>query len=350
VAAAQAHDDRRSRRPVGRMSARGVGILLAAAILVIAGSTWLAAERRPDRDAVAGSAILPELESVLNEVSEVRIAKGDGTRTTLRRNESGWIVAERDFPADSGRVRKLLIDLAGLEVVEEKTSDPASYAKLGVEDVNSPQASGTRVEAVAPNRAIGVIVGKPSGKSVFVRTAGKAKSYLATPSMSADADPKRWIDRNIVDIPRERVKEVSVKPADAPAYAVTRETREQTDFTVAKLPKGRRLSSPSAANPVAESLAGLTLDDVRRPPSEGESTELDVAKFRTFDGLELELHGRKDGDKRLVTVTATASQGAVSAEAQSIEKRLKDRELEIPGYKYEAIFRPIDELLAPKGG
>jgi hypothetical protein len=331
------------------MSARGVGILLAAAILVIAGSTWVASERRADSDSTAGSAVLPDLESVLNDVSEVRITKGDGTRTTLRRNASGWSVAERDFPADSGRVRKLLIDLAGLEVVEEKTSDAASYGKLGVEDVDSPQAAGTRVEAVAPNRAIAVIIGKPSGKSVYVRVAGKAKSFLATPAVAADADPKRWLDRRIVDVALARVKEISVKPADGPAYTASRETREQTDFAVAKLPKGRALSSPSAANPVAESLAALTLDDVRGKPPETDASAIDVASFRTFDGLELELHGRKHGDKRLITVTASASEGAVAAEAQSIEKRLKDRELEIPGYKYDAIFRPLDDLLAPKG-
>ena len=32
-------------------------------------------------------------------------------------------------------MRKLLLDLANLEVVEEKTSEPANYAQLGVEDV-----------------------------------------------------------------------------------------------------------------------------------------------------------------------------------------------------------------------
>src|SRR5690606_11556519 len=159
--------------------------------------------------AVAGGAVLPKLKPVLNDVTEVRISKADGTRTTLRKEESGWIVAEREFPADSGRVRKLLLDLSELEIVEEKTREPENYKQLGVEDVTpsktgdedsssdeaavaSSGATGTLLEAVTPAQTVGLIVGKHAGvRSIYVRPADSPQSLLATPAISADADPTR---------------------------------------------------------------------------------------------------------------------------------------------------------------
>src|SRR5215510_13763593 len=120
------------------MSQRRVLALLIAAVVVIAGALWLSyTQRQPHRDVAVGQAVLPGLSGALNDVTEVRIAKGDGTHVTLRKRPADWEVAERAYVADSGRVRKLLLDLGELKVVEAKTSDPASYARLGVEDVAS---------------------------------------------------------------------------------------------------------------------------------------------------------------------------------------------------------------------
>ena len=178
-----------------------------------------------------------------------------------------------------------------------------------------------------------------------MRGVGQPQSLLAAPQLSLDSDPKRWIERAIVDIPQDRIKQVAVKPATGPAYTVAREKKEQTDFTVSDVPKGRELSSPSAANPLAGTLAALTLDDVRRPPADAAPEQ---ATYQTFDGLQLVVTGRKDGDRRFLAVAATSTAKESAKEAQTLEARLKGWEFEIPGYKYDAIFRPIEELLVAK--
>jgi hypothetical protein len=327
------------------MTTRRVLLLLAAAVLVIAGALWLTSKGTLEASS-AGGAVIEGLKPAVNDVTEVRISKGDGTHTTLRKRASDWIVVEREYPADGGRVRKLLLDLGNLEVVEEKTSDPANYSQLGVEDVASATAEGTKLEAVTPSKTYAVIVGKPSGtKSGFVRLVGEPRSLLAAPQLSLDSDPKRWIERAILDIPQDRIKQVAVKPATGPAYTVTREKKEQTDFTVAEVPKGRELSSPGAANSLAGTLAGLVLDDVRRAPADAAPEQ---ATFQTFDGLQLIVTGRKDGDRRFLAVTPSSGAKDSATEAQTLEGRLKGWEFEIPGYKYDSIFRPLEELLASK--
>ena len=204
------------------MTGRRVVILLAAAVLVIIIAVWSSSSRHSERATRAGDAVLTGLDkATVNSVSEVRLSKG-GTRTTLKKGATDWVVAERDYAADSGKVRKLLLDLAALNVVEEKTSTPENYPALGVEDTASDKATGTRVDVVTPTKTFSLIVGKSSGaKSGYVRVADVPQSLLAAPLVTLDPDPRTWLDHTLIDITQDRIKEVSVKPADGPGYTAS---------------------------------------------------------------------------------------------------------------------------------
>ncbi|MEJ1966999.1 MAG: DUF4340 domain-containing protein [Gammaproteobacteria bacterium] len=329
------------------MSGRRVGALLVAALVIIALGLWSASRKVEIADSGAGAAVLKPLKAQLNEVTEVRIAKGDGTRATLRKQPNGWIVGEREYPADASRVRKLLIDLSALATVEAKTNDPAKYSQLGVEEVTAPTAAGTLIEAVTPEKVNGVIIGKTSGmKSGYVRATDSKQSLLATPIIQAEADPKRWLDTTLVDIPESRVKEIEVFPATGPSFRVTREKKEQSDFTVPALPKGRELQTPSAANPVATNLTLLTLTDVRKAAANGSAaTQAPRATFRTFDGLEIQVTGQTEGDRRFISLVPQSTAKEAADEAQKLDARVKGWQFEIPNYKYDALFRPLEEML-----
>lgn len=331
------------------MNPRRVVILLVVGIVVISLGLYLSSQRHLDRSIETGQTVLPDLRPAVNAVTEVRLTKGDGSKTTLKKRASDWVVVERDYPADSGRVRKLLIDLSDLKVIEEKTREPANYPKLGVEAVTTPSATGTKIEIEGAKQPIALIVGKSAGvKSGYVRVPSAKESLLASPQITVDADPKRWLDRTLLDIPLDHIKEVAVTPATGPAYTITRESKDQSDFTVPNLPKGRSLSSAGAANPVAGSLAGLTLDDVRKPGEAAASKPDGAAQavFTTFDGLTLDVNGHKDGDRHVVTLAAKSGSKDSAAQAQTLNSRVQGWEFEIPSYKYDAIFRPLEDSLA----
>jgi Domain of unknown function (DUF4340) len=339
------------------MTPRRVFILLIASVLVIVLAVWLSSNRHTARPTLAGDPVLQGLDKgAVNSVTEIRLSKGDGTRTTLKKGTTDWSVAERDYPADSGKVRKLLLDLAALNVVEEKTSTPENYPTLGVEDTNSAKATGTRVEAVTSRKTYSLIVGKTSGaKSGYVRVVNAPQSLLAAPLLTVDADPRRWLDHTLIDIPQDRIKEIAVKPAEGLGYTATRANKDQSDFTVAEVPKGRKLSSPAAADPIAGSLAGVSLDDVQHAPP-APPAGVSHAVFSTFDGLKIDVAGRKEGTKTLVSLTPASTTPATEAEAKTLDARLKGWEFEIPSYKYDGMFRPLEDLLekppepAAKGG
>ena len=389
------------------MSPRRLFVLVVLGLLVIAGAIWLSLQRSLPRDTTIARHVLPTLSGALNDISEVRIVKaGDRPAVTLKRAASGWQLAERDgYPADTSKVRKLLIDLSQLETVEEKTSNSKLYPQLGVEDVKDPKATGVRVELSGLKQPLGLIVGKTSGmRSTFVRVPGQAQSYLASPQLSVDGDPANWLDRTLLDIAAARVQQAQVRTSSGAPYTVKRDTREQTDFTVPDLPKGRALTSPTAANSASSALAGLTFDDVRALAA-GEDWTKDTAQteFRLFDGTVVTIQGRSVDDKHWIRIgssfdealqqrfaasaasatkgsaltspagTATApastppkpavpgaaapaapapvaaakSAAEIRAESDALAKRTGGWVYAIPGYKYDTIFRPLDQLLQP---
>jgi len=135
-----------------------------------------------------------------------------------------------------------------------------------------------------------------------------------------------------------------VKPAEGPGYTASRPNKDTSDFTVSDIPKGRKLSSPAAADPIAGSLGSLSLDDVQKMPATAPAG-VSHTVFTTFEGLKIDVAGHKEGNKTLVSLTATASDPATELEAKTLTARLNGWQFEIPSYKYDGMFRPLEELL-----
>jgi hypothetical protein len=363
------------------VTGRNLAVLGVIAAVVLGAGIWLGVHRDSQQSTGGDGALFGDLKAKLGDVTEIRLSKGDGSKVTLRRGDGGWSVVERNFPADAQRVRELALNLAALEVVERKTSDTANYAKLGVEAPDTPTATSTLVEVVAGEKTWTLIVGKVAqGRAVYIRNPKEAASALAEPALTVDPDQKRWIDRQLTDIAAAEVHDISVTPTKGAAYTLTRANRGDNDLTLSPLPKGRTPASAFSLNGQAEALVAFTFDDVHPLPSPT-PTATDRAIYRTFDGQVIEFSGRRTADKSFVTVnarrdpallakfppskpvdvkpaepkpagpkTADTKPEAPKASATTVERlstRAQGVEFEIPAYKYDAIFKPQDELLEP---
>ncbi len=387
------------------MNPRRILILLAVAVVVVGAALWLANSRAP-ASTEAGAKVLPALSGSINSVTELHVVTAGGKEAvTLKRDERNWRVAERDgYPADSAKLRKLLIALGDLATIEEKTADPESYARLGVEDPAREGAASVRVDLVGLEKPASLVVGKSAGgDSSYVRVADATTSLQAKPMLSVERDPRQWLERAIVDVGQDRVQSVRISPANGKPYEIARENRHEANFAATNLPKGKSLSSPSAANHIAGALASLSLDDVHRAPTADDAAAaewtkgVDSADFTLFDGTTLRVTGRKDGDKHLIRVATTfdeerhrhfaeptppaetappigaaattapaavaaadAAKTTVATPAESPAETLAEARkaattagarvegwvYEIPAYKYETLFQPLDDLLS----
>lgn len=373
------------------MNRRKLTILAVSAVVLLVAGIWLNASRTRQQTVQSGERMFPDLAGALAEIDEIRISRGDGSRTTLKRQADGWTVAERNYPADARRVRDLAFALANLAIVERKTSDPANYPKLGVEAADTPTATSTLVEVVAGKKSWPLLVGKSAeGSAVYVRKPTEAASALAEPTLTVDPDQKRWIDRLLTDIPAAQVHDISIKPANGPAYLLKRE-QPDSELVMSPIPRGRTPLTAMSLEGQAGALVSFNFDDVRTASSPAPAAT-DRATFRTFDGQVIELAGRREADKAFVSVSARRDpalaaqfpQSAATASTTSTDtsgepakapaapsapvapaaateapkpgaqtsERLAARtagvEFEIPLYKYESLFKPQEELLESK--
>lgn len=322
------------------MSPRRFAILTIAALIAIGGAFYVSSRRNSPTD-TRGTALFPTLGPELDTVTQMSITKGSAApAVTLHKTDGRWTVAQRgDYPADVAKLRRLLLALGDAKIIEEKTAEPANYPIIGVEDPTKTGASGAEVSMVAQDGRHAVIVGKPIGEGTFVRRSGEAKSYTVEPSISVEAEPRAWIDTKLIDIPASTIEEVQIRPAGGPDYTLRRIKPKEGDFALDKLPAGRKALDAKALAPAESTLSGLTAEDAT-PAKDLDFGQSSQAIFTLENGDIVTLTGAAIGDKRWIEVH--------SAKDAALDAKAENRAFEVASYRYEAIFRPLDQLLVPK--
>ncbi len=329
-----------------------VGVL--AALAVLAGIA-LRSDRPGSSD---GGLLQPGLKDQLNDIQRIVVTgKGNTTIATLERGASAWTVAERDhYPADVGRIRKNLLALAGARIVEQKTSNPDFYDRLGVQDIAAATAGGTQLTLTGGKEPVSVIVGRAQAGAgtadlTYVRRAGEATSWLVTGQFDLGKTSGEWLDRSVTDLPAARIESVTITHPGQEILRITRVPGQKPDglseFRVADIPAGRQLSYPGIVNGVAGVLADLQLEDVQPRDALGaDPGKPVVARFVTTDGLVVEASAWRLPDTTRITFTASGT-GDAEKEAVAINARLGGRVYTLPSYKTEQLTRRLQELLAP---
>jgi hypothetical protein len=316
--------------------------LALAALVVLAAALYLGSRRDSAEPSAAGTLFLPQLADALGTVSEIDLQRGAAApAVTLHRGGEQWSIAQRaDYPADAAKIHKLLLSLADAKIVEEKTSDPANFALIGVDDPASPKAAGTLITLTTKDGARGIIVGKPIGEGNFARRAGENRSFTVAPGITAEVEPKAWIDARLLDVPAAQIQSIEEKPASGPAYALHRLKPGEDGFGLdGAPPAGRKLLDAKALAPSGSVLSGLTADDVAAA-SGIDFSKSSQAIFTLADGNVITVTGAAADDKHWIEVQ--------SAKDEALDAKARNRAFEVAGYRFEAIFRPLEQLLVPK--
>lgn len=328
------------------MNPRNVKIL--AAVVLILFGTLFALNSADRSDSPAGTEMLfPELKPRLNDLNEVTITDADGT-LTLRRapdgESDGWVSSEHDgYPADTAKLRQLLLAIADAQKLERKTSDPALYGRLGVADPAEEDGGGVLVSAKGDDAAVSVILGDPAqGNFRYARLPEEEQSWLINRNPGLPDDSAGWLVPEIVDIDASRIESVVIRHADGEEIRIRKGTADDVNYDVENIPDDRELRYPSVANGIAGVLADLTLQDVSSGDRTGEDAS--VAEFRTFDGLELQVRigrtgeaagtGEEDASRAAeeeeywITLEASASEASAGAPQPTPETAADDAESE----------------------
>jgi Domain of unknown function (DUF4340) len=322
------------------MSQRRFASLLVVAVLAIAGALYLSSRRDAPASA-QGGIFLPYLVADMGNVSKVTILKGGpAPRVSLDKRADGWVVDEKgNYPADVSKIRKLLLALHDTKIVEQKTSTPANFASIGVDDPASANATGTQVNLMANGVAHAVIIGKSVGDGNFARRVGENTSYSIEPAVSIDSEPRLWIDNRLFNLALAAIQSVELKPSAGPAYTLRRTGPGDSSFALEGVPAGRKALDTTALAPSATTYSSLSTDDVVAA-SDVDFGAATAAIVTLSDGNAVTLTGVVVGDKHWVQIKMS-NDAAFNAKANG-------RAFELTGYRYDAIFRSLDQLLVPK--
>jgi hypothetical protein len=342
------------------MSRQRLIALTIAALLAIGAALLLTSHRNASPD-LHGTALLPSLGAELDTVTSLSVFKGSPTPTvTVHKQGELWTVTQRgDYPADVSKVRKLLLTLSEAKIREEKTSNPDNYATIGVEDALKPNATGSQVELLAKSGKLDVIVGKPMGQGNFVRRAADKTSYAAEPAISFEAEPRFWIDTRLLDVGNDKIQAIEFKPASGPGYTLRRVTEPAakaddaktpaaapstppppvSKFVLEGVPTGRQANDAQSIAPLPSTFSSFTDEDVA-PASDIDFSKPEMLALTLTDGSVITLTGTAVGDKRWIQVAAPKS-AVLTAKANG-------RAFEIASYRYDQVFRPLEQLLVPK--
>ena len=322
------------------MTAQRFLYLLIAALLAISGAVYLSMQRNLPLE-LHGAPFLPYLAGEMDSVSALSILKGGTTPTvTLQKRAGSWTVKERgDFPADVPKLRKLLLALNDAKIVEEKTADPAKFPLIGVEDPSLPAATGSEISIRAKDGSHTVIIGKPVGDGNFARRGGENQSYSIEPAITFEPRPSFWIDNRLIDVAAGAIVSIEIKPAAGPGYAVHRTGTGDSNFVLDGVPPGRKAVDAAALAPSATTYSGLTAEDVT-PAADLDFGKPTLAAVTLSNGNVVTLTGALIGDKRWVQIKMSKD--------EPFNARSAGRAFELTGYRYDAIFRPLEQLLVPK--
>jgi len=338
------------------MRRRSFAILLAAAAVVVVLAAVVMTHGDPGiSHAPSGRRALPALADKLDTLDFVHLTRGKVT-VNFKRGDQGWTVVEKgNYPADQERVRKLLLQLAELELVEPKTDRPELLARLDLDDPANGKSTLVTAQDHAGALVAQLIIGRsrPSeiegGEAgVYVRQPGTDQAWLARGAFDLGGDALAWIDRRIIDIAPARVASVVLTAPDGNAVILARASADQP-LAIDKPPADARPTPDDALAAPAGALEALDLDDVKpraqQPiPMDGVAT----ASFTTFDGLVvgLRLSSPDAGNWLAIDVSGF---GKGEAQAKALRERLSPWSFAIPAARAKLLRTTLSGLVLPHG-
>lgn len=316
--------------------------------------------------------MFPALEAKVDDVAVIQI-ETKGVAFNVTRDAKGqWHLPDKaGYPADFNTIRKTILGLSELDLIEPRTSRADWQDRLGL---GLPKSGGTGTQITLKNAkgeemasliAGSAVEGAGAGgkQALYVRRPNESQTYVARGNFQAQAGLAHWLDKAFIDLAKERVKTATVKPPKGKPYSVTRAAPADATFRLVEaIPAGRMLRTEAEPNGVGNALLGLSFDDVQ-PQTKFDFTTASSATYQTFDGLTLSLSLIEKDREFWMTVNAaadpnvqpekpgsTALKPDVAKEAKEINAVVGTWAYKIPRYKGVLLSSPMEDLLRPVGG
>ncbi|MDY6991740.1 MAG: DUF4340 domain-containing protein [Pseudomonadota bacterium] len=361
------------------MNAKNISIL-AIITLVVVGLTFyiVLQQQRFVADTPAQKQAFPKLAGALDKVAMIEVKTPEKNEFTLVRGEEDWVLKEKyDYPVALEKVRKLLLGFAQLELLEPKTQNPKLYSKIGVQAVSEANADSVLVtlKDSAGDALESLIIGHDqiaktdsTLKEIYVRKPDEQQSWLALGLLPVDKKPIDWLDKEIVNLEAEKIRQVRITHAAGEQALIFKDSPDDEQFKLAELPEDSKAKT-YVLRQIASTLSHLNLEDVSVPSEIKFDEEVTTAIFTAFNGLEITLQLVEQDGKHYAQLNADLieayqedteevedAEAADDTEEEETEAELKERVLSLnkrfnnwvfvlPSYKATNITQSPQDLI-----
>jgi len=212
----------------------------------------------------AGTYLIQGLEP--GKIASLEIGSGENPVKLNRQGDIFVVSNKEDYPAESSKINKLIIDCLDIQILELITSDPANFDELQVSRENSSDV--VKFLNQADKVITGVIFGKgqPKTEAKYVRLVTGDNVYTAKDLPEIDDSPMDYINRQIVNLDSSDIKKATIDgPNDI--YTLRRVVDNNgTRLVLDNMPEGMKLSEPNCQE-LLSALSYLNFNDVKKESS-----------------------------------------------------------------------------------
>ncbi|HEY2620272.1 MAG TPA: DUF4340 domain-containing protein [Acetobacteraceae bacterium] len=334
------------------MKPRTLVALVCIGILAIVGGWYFGTAQQPSpQQAYSGGKLMfPDLAPKLQDAARIEITH-QGKTTAIVKHGDVWGLEDRGgYVVQASKLRGMLTGLTELRLVEQRTTDPEQFSRLGLEDPTGKTGTSNllRVLDGSGKPIVALIVGhrrvRTQGnvpEQVYVRRTDDNQTWLAEGSLQVDADPQLWLERDIMNIDHARIASVAVTHGDD-----TLELSRDGQKLAMKTPPEHPPLDDYKLDDVDRGLELLTFQDVQTD-KEPVGDKVGQSVYTTSDGLAVTATVFK-GEKDIWARFAATGNDKTKDEADKLNARLAGWTYQLGAWKQKALVPSLDDMKAPE--
>lgn len=322
-------------------------------------SAWLVSEQKKIKSDISRNTLYPELINQLNFVSEIKIRSGKKSITVKKKNTS-WVLIESDnFPAKPEVVKKILLQVARLSILEKKTKSNRGHKVLGVNELDEDGIPRRQITLLNEGGVsfVDFIVGKnvDQDRKVrhYIRQSKDDQSWISEGNLDFSAEPVDWFDSKIMDIDPESIKSIQIIGNGGSSILVNKADSSQTFLQLQNIPDDQKARSTTLISSFASLLSDMRFNKVLSSGRLKGKVPIRETTASTFENLKIIM---KDYliEKDVFTsfdfekiVEGSESENRLE-EIEAYREKTKQWIYQLPKYKRRIIERQFENLIWPK--
>ena len=297
----------------------------------------------------------PSLYQQLNQVASITLRTHDN-QFQIKNQDGNWSLPDKgNYPVDLGRIKEVLLGMADLVPLEEKTSNPDYYERLHLEDITHESSKATEIDLIDDKGQpiASLLIGKtqpaklkPELSEVFVREPGKAKSWLTLGNLPTYTQATDWVNKSLLEIPETSIQSVEIfDNKHKSQLLITKATDKPNQFNLMNIPKDKTIDSQFSVNYVATTLAKLSLENIYLPTDvDFSAITSPTAVIKTTEGNTYNLFTQEKEGKTYVKL-AVAAKDDKQANIEAMQEKFTHWIFTIPQYQAEELKKKTADLL-----